>query len=144
MTPSKTFPRPSTPGWLTVLDLGRDQLGRPIHYFSQLGDSFQSSWFGVPMVVSRDPEVFEDVLVRQHKLFIKDAITRGLSALLGNGLLTSDGEAWRKHRRILSPHFRATEISSYLEVFREEAEREVERWPADRAIDVHRAMTRIT
>jgi cytochrome P450 len=144
MTLEKAFPRPSAPGWLTMLDLGRDQLERPIHYFERLGDSFASSWFGVPMIASRDPALFEEVLVRQHKHFIKDAVTRGLSGLLGNGLLTSEGEEWRKNRRIVSPHFRATDIGAYLAVFHEEAERELQRWPAGGALDVHRAMTRVT
>jgi cytochrome P450 len=144
MALDRAFPRPAAPGWLTMLDLGRDQLQRPIDYFERLGDSFESSWFGVPMIATRDPEVFEEVLVRQHKLFRKDAITRSLSSLLGNGLLTSDGEEWRKNRRIVSPHFRATEIGAYLGTFREEAERELSSWPAGAAIDVHRALTRVT
>ncbi|HKO49346.1 MAG TPA: cytochrome P450 [Polyangiaceae bacterium] len=144
MTMSTKPPRPRGPALFTVLDIGRDQLDGPIRYFDQLGDTFQISFLGRPLIASRDPLLFEDVLIREHKRFIKDEITRGLSKLVGQGLLTSDREPWKKHRRILAPHFQAAEIATYLAVFREEAERELERWTPGSTVELHRAMARLS
>lgn len=137
-------PRPRAPGLFTVLDIGRDQLERPIHYFQRLGDTFRTSLFGTVLVATRDPHVFEDVLVRQHKRFIKDEITRGLSKLLGQGLLTSHGEPWQQNRRLLQPHFQPQQLDRYLPVFREEAERELDGWPSEGTLDLHPAMARLS
>jgi cytochrome P450 len=127
-----------------MLEIGRDQLRAPIRYFDELGDTFALPLLGRTFVASRDPALFEEVLVRRHKLFIKDELTRGLSRLLGQGLLTSDGEPWRKHRRILGHHFHAAEIAQYLPVFREEAERELARWAPGCVFDLHAAMARLS
>ena len=137
-------PRPKGPSLFTLLDIGRDQLGTPIRYFDELGDTFAFSVMGTQVIASRDPAVFEEVLVRKHKAFIKDQLTRGLSRLLGQGLLTSDQEPWRKHRRILGPHFQASEIGRYLPAYREEAERELLRWRPGCAFDLHEAMARLS
>jgi cytochrome P450 len=72
--------------------------------------------------------VFEDVLVKKHKSFIKDDIGRGLGVLLGRGLLTSDGDTWKKSRRVVLPHLQARAAERYLEAFHEEAERTLDGW----------------
>ncbi|HEY8944891.1 MAG TPA: cytochrome P450 [Polyangiaceae bacterium] len=137
---NRAAPRPRAPGLFTVLDLGRDQLRRPVHYFDRLGDTFGVTLLGTRMLATRDPAVFEDVLVRQHKLFSKDRITQKLSILLGQGLLTSEGPAWRKHRRLIQPHLQPAELARYLPVFRDEAERLLETWPVHGTVELHAAM----
>src|SRR6187431_3166924 len=97
------LPRPKGLGFISVFDMGRDQLRRPIEYFDRLGDTFVVDFFGSDLVHSRDPFVFEEIFVKKHKSFRKDELTRGLSLLLGQGLLTSDGEPWKKNRRLLQP-----------------------------------------
>jgi cytochrome P450 len=137
-------PRPTEPGLFTVLRIARDQLGEPIRHFERFGDTFQTELFGIPLMASRDPKVFEEILIRQHKSFIKDLTTRGTSLLLGQGLITSEGELWRKRRRLIGPYFHAREIGAYLPAFREEAERELAAWSSGQTIDVHRAMAELT
>src|SRR4051812_26883796 len=97
-------PRPKGSSWFTLIDLARDPLRRPLHYFQRFGDSFGGHLLGKDFIVTRDAAVFEDVLVKKHKAFAKDDITRGLSQLLGSGLLTSEGEQWKNSRRVILPH----------------------------------------
>ena len=130
--------------WFTVFDLARDPLRRPLAYFERLGDTFGGRLLGKDFIITRCPDVFEDVLVKKSKAFIKDDITRGLSRLLGNGLLTSEGETWKRSRRIIMPHLQARSIERYLAIFREEAEREMSAWPSGSTIDLHRQMTALT
>ncbi|MCS6871656.1 MAG: cytochrome P450 [Anaerolineae bacterium] len=48
--------------------------------------------------------------------------------LLGNGLVTSTGDAWRRQRRLLSPYFTPRSIEQFLPIFISEAQRTRKRW----------------
>jgi cytochrome P450 len=140
---SKPLPRLAS-SWFTAFDLARDPLRRPLAYFERLGDTFGGRLFGKDFIITRCPEVFEDVLVKQHKSFVKDDITRGLGRLLGNGLLISEGDTWKKSRRIIVPHLQPRAIERHLEIFREEAERTIAAWPSGGTVDLHQQMTELT
>lgn len=96
-----------------------------------------------PYVVS-DPALIDEVLVGRSKLFIKDAMTRALSAIVGDGLLVSDGEHWRRQRRLAQPAFHRERIAAYGATMVEHAERLSARWRDGEAIDIHAAMMRLT
>lgn len=127
--------------WFSIFDLARDPLRRPLAYFERFGDTFGGRAFGKDFLITRCPEVFEDVLVKKHKTFIKDDITRGLSHLLGNGLLTSEGDTWKRSRRVIVPHLQPRAIEHYLEIFQDEAERTVAGWAPGSTVDLHQQMT---
>jgi cytochrome P450 len=137
-------PRPKGSSWFTILDLGRDPLRRPLHYFARFGDTFGGHALGKDFVITRDPAVFEDVLIKKHRAFIKDDITRGLDKLLGRGLLTSDGKIWQDSRRVMLPHFQAQSIERYLEAFHSEADRTLSGWTPGQTFDLHAEMTALS
>jgi hypothetical protein len=70
---------------------------------------------GERVVLVSGPEATRQVVVEDAEIWIKDgtAFFPG-SALAGNGLLVSDGEVWRRQRRLSSPAFRQTAVSSFL------------------------------
>src|SRR5262249_37504291 len=69
------------------------------------------------------PDLVEEVLVGKHRECIKDNQTRELRALVGAGLLTSEGEPWRKHRKLAAPTMQPRRIAQYTEVMLECIER---------------------
>src|SRR5689334_4162735 len=72
--------------------------------------------FGLPFATGylvSDPKVIEDVLLRDHHVFIKDVLTRELRYLLGDGLLTSEGEHWKRVRKLAAPPLTKRAISTY-------------------------------
>lgn len=137
-------PAPGRISSLDVLLLGRDMLGGPSRHFEKLGDTFTARFLGAPAYMTRDPAWSHEVLVRQHASFVKDRSTSGLSVLLGRGLITNEGAAWRERRKSMQPHFQPSELEPLLGVFREEAETEIHRWSDGEAIDLPHSMARMS
>jgi cytochrome P450 len=73
---------------------------------------------------------------------------REIAAVIGQGLLTSEGQLWRRQRRLIQPLFTRKQIATYATLMAEEAARTSDRW--DRAaghggtVDVHSEMLRLT
>ena len=63
-----------------------------------------------------DPELIEQMLLTRHDAFIKDPFARELKELLGEGLLTSEGETWKRNRKLAAPKLKRSQIASYAEV----------------------------
>ena len=96
-----------------------------------------------------DPAEAYAVLVEKHKIYSKR--TPGydmLRLLLGEGLVTSEGELWRRQRRIAQPAFRKQEISALTEVMSEATEDMARTWQPIAAqggyIDISAQMARLT
>ncbi len=70
-----------------------------------------------------------------------------LGAAFGEGLLTTDGEKWRAHRRIMAPSFDHKSIVSYAPPIVETTRAYLDAWerlPAGSAFDIAEEMTRLT
>jgi cytochrome P450 len=59
---------------------------------------------------------------------MKDNMTRRLISLVGAGLLTSEGEFWRRQRRLAQPAFQRQQIERYAAVMVEHTEIMLETW----------------
>jgi len=64
-------------------------------------------------VLLSNPADIEEVLVGSNKSFVKDAFVRDLRRALGDGLLTSEGEMWRRQRRLMQPAFYRDRLQTY-------------------------------
>lgn len=82
-----------------------------------------------------DPERVREVLVVHPQSFAKD---RGLDAarvVLGEGLLTSGGEHWRRHRRLVQPAFHPERLAGYARVMAARATARAARWREGERLD---------
>jgi len=73
-----------------------------------------------------DPALIEQVLVRHRAATVKDPVTAGLSELLGQGLLTAEGDTWRRNRRLIAPSFQPRHLAALGEAMVETTERHLE------------------
>jgi len=72
---------------------------------------------------------------------------RGLvraKVLLGEGLLTSEGEVHRSHRRVLQPAFHPQSIAEYAVHFAGAAQRRADRWTDGGSVDLVAEMSAMT
>jgi cytochrome P450 len=74
------------------------------------------------------PEHAEHVLAANQDNYVKAFTYRPLRALIGNGLLTSEGEDWRQHRRSIQPMFARRDVLAFGPAMTEAACRMLKRW----------------
>ncbi len=92
------------------------------------------------------PNEIEYVVSTNARNFKKPGTFRSpfFQALVGNGLLTSEGDFWKRQRRLAQPAFHRQRINAYGEVMVEYAERMMSGWPEGDVRDIHRDMMRLT
>src|ERR671939_902371 len=83
-----------------------------------------------------NPHYIEDILIRNHKNFIKSRGLQVSKRLLGEGLVTSEGEYHDRQRRIIQPAFHPTRVKSYGQIMVDYAEHMSERWQDKMVIDI--------
>jgi len=136
------------PGWvenaLFHLDFVDDQMAAYHEMFDKYGPVFRM-WLGpYEFFAIAEPALIEEVLVGKPEKFRKDVGTKDVSIFLGQGLLVSDGELWRRQRKLVSPPLQRKKIARYADVMVEEAERMAEGWDDGEVLDVHRDVTSLT
>lgn len=91
------------------------------------------------------PDYVHELLVTNAKNLEKSiTLKRALKDISGDNLLTSDGEFWKKQRRLMQPAFHAKRIGAYADTMVDYARREIESWSDKAEIDVDKAMPIIT
>lgn len=103
---------------------------------------------GRSLFVVNEPGAIKHVLIDNAANYQKTEITRRiLEPGLGKGLITSEGETWRAHRRTMSPAFDIRSIATYTPVMTAAAEELLAQWdavPAGTAVDVATSMMEVT
>jgi cytochrome P450 len=98
----------------------------------------------MPFLMFNHPDQIEEVLRHKHRVFKKDAYMEALRPLLGNGLLSSEGEEWRRARAMAQPAFQAKQIQQYAVTMVDYTEREISKWRVSETRNVHTDMMRLT
>lgn len=92
----------------------------PFHHenFEQHGDTFMVHiGLGNKIVFTRSATVINHILQKNHKNYNKSSLqTKDLAKYIGNGILTSNGEFWRKHRRMVQPAFHKKKLEGLLTI----------------------------
>jgi cytochrome P450 len=63
-----------------------------------------------------NPHYIEDILIRNYKNFIKSRGLQVSKRLLGEGLVTSEGEYHDRQRKIIQPAFHPNHIKGYGDI----------------------------
>lgn len=96
------------------------------------------------MVLVNTPEMAQQVLVERAEYFVKSPALRAIARpVLGEGLLTSDGETHRQHRRLVAPAFAHQRVLRYAGLMSRHTAAAAEGWTAGTR-DVLADMTRLT
>src|SRR5260370_39795611 len=74
------------------------------------------------------PDLIEEVLVTNARLYSKGMVLRANRHVFGEGLLTSEGGFWLRQRRLAQPACRRARIASYAATMVEYAQRMMDGW----------------
>jgi cytochrome P450 len=111
-------------------------------------DIIERKMFGKHRFIVNDPAAVKRVMLDNVANYEKTEITRRiLEPGLGKGLLTSEGETWKAHRRTMTPAFDQRSVASYTPVMAAEAEKLNTQWRklgTNEIVDVAGAMTEVT
>lgn len=136
-------PEASTLGFLRfALAMMRDATSAVQTRFERYGDLYFTVSRGDPLFVSRHPDHIHEVLVTRGADWKKRSVD--LERVLGRGLLTANGELWRRRRRMVQPGFRRERLAGYAEVMVEAADRAASEWVEAPERDVGRDMMACT
>ena len=96
-------------------------------------------------ILLNHPDWIEQLLVMQQSKFHKSALSKeATERLLGQGLLISEGEFWRRQRRLAQPAFHRARINEYATTMVEIAERHLREWRGGGQRDMAHEMMALT
>ena len=101
-----------------------------LRWFAAHGDTYRvfapgrGSWTWV----IHDPEDVRRVLVANHRNYTKGVGIDRVRLLLGNGIMTSEGEFWRRQRRMMQPAFHRRAVQRFARVVLDRNLALLERW----------------
>jgi cytochrome P450 len=100
---------------------------------------------GVRAAAVNDPELVQEALVEKARSFDKSDMLRfSLWNLAGEGLFTSNGDLWRRQRRLLAPLFTPRALEAYAGDMVACAERTVNAWSDGQELALAHETTRLT
>ena len=84
--------------------------------FTRYGNIYKASVYGTNVYVISTPEYAHHVLSKNWQNYVKGQAIKRIALLLGNGLMVSEGEFWKKQRRMIQPAFHRDAIGALTHV----------------------------
>lgn len=118
-------------------------------FLSRLADEYgpiaRFRAYGFSFTVVTDPDLAHEVLVRQAANFPKDKRdVKLLGRVVGHGLVTANGEAHKRQRRLAQPAFHSKRIEAYAGTMVAYTEATIDEWSDGAEIDVAEEMRALT
>jgi len=122
--------------------------GDPAEFFTELarvyGDVAHVGVGPEDVYLVSDPELIRDVFVTHGRRFKKGRGLQAAKLLLGEGLLTSEGEFHLRQRRLVQPAFGRQRMAAYADAMVASAAAHTETWTSGDLVDVAEEMAALT
>ena len=134
MTSTKTVARVAPPLAADSLDVSfaENALTTLVRLFDRHGDAFvvHSPGIGRRLLVLSHPDHVRRILVDNHANYRKGIGIDRVAILLGNGIMTSEGETWRTQRKMIQPAFHRRVVAGYVARMQAANARLADKWDA--------------
>ena len=120
--------------------------GNPILLFEHLARFGRAAHYRLlwnHIVLLNHPSDIREVLVEKAQFFIKERTQKRMKILLGDGLITADGESHKRQRRIAAPAFHRQRIQAYATTIVQLADQMRLEWQPGQPIDIAAEMMRL-
>ena len=115
-----------------------------LEHAASLGDVVHASLPRVEVFVVNHPDLVWDVMATGNRDFRKSPAAQNIRRVLGDGLLTSEGDLHRQQRRLIQPIFHHDRIDAYGDAMVAQTERVADELVDDAALDMHQLMAALT
>src|ERR1700739_4616416 len=107
-----------------------DSLERMVELFARLGDTYRVfvPARGSYTYVIHHPDAVKRVLGSNHRNYTKGVGLDRVRILLGKGIMTSEGELWKRQRYMMQPYFHRRVITEFPHTLAAANERCLGRW----------------
>lgn len=96
------------------------------------------------MLFIAEPELIQSVLVTDAQNFIKDAALNKNREFFGNGLLSSEGDYWKRQRKLAAPAFSPKRLEAYSKDMVAFADKQITEWQDGQVIEIQHEMMELT
>jgi cytochrome P450 len=127
-----------------TFDYRRDPLTFLTRCAREHGDVARFRIADTPVYLISDPELVDEVLRSHGTRVIKDKFTRLICPIVGQGLVTSEGEFWKRQRKLTMPAFQHQAIERYGREMVDLSRRVRDSWKDGEEVAVHDAMMGLT
>ena len=135
-----------------AFDVGstEDSLTRLSDLAGRLGGIFRihAPSRGTDTWIINNPTDLKRVLVTRHRNFTKGIGLDRVKILLGNGIMTSEGDLWRSQRRMIQPHFHRRVVEQFAQLIEQCVDSRIALWHTLAAkgepVDVTEEMSQLT
>src|SRR5919106_5349651 len=146
---SKITKYPPGPNYKMPGKLIRQFIREPIKTLSTISQKYGDiSYFKLGpkqhVYLINNPDYIEKVLIYDHRNFKKGKRLQVAKSLLGEGLVTSEGDFHNRQRRLIQPIFHPRQIMSYANIMTDYAIRFRERWKDEDIVDISQEMMELT
>jgi cytochrome P450 len=128
----------------SFFDVQRDVLGMFERGLREHGDTVRYRFGPFDFVVVHRPEDIRTVLLERADDFRKSPSYAGLELVVGKGLLTSEGELWKRQRRLMTPAFHQKRLVDFGATMVRCASELADDWDRSSEIDLHEQMLSVT
>lgn len=130
-------------GLRNVARFTTDSLGFLTELKLEHGDVVGMKLLGKPWFLLSHPDDIETCFIKHAKSMGRDKYVEVLERALGKGLLTNEGESWRRQRKLMAKAFTPKRIRTYGAAMAAVGDRSLRGWREGDTIDVHAEMSRV-
>ncbi len=127
----------------SLIDFAQDPLLFMTQCVREYGEIIPLRFGSRKVILLAQPEYIQQML-KDRVTFTKSVALKSMRALLGQGLLTSEGETWFRQRRLAQPVFHQKRITDYGELMVQNTQKMLENWQDGDTKDIQAEMMRLT
>jgi cytochrome P450 len=122
----------------------KDPIGTLSKIANEYGDLSYFKMGRLHVYLVNNPDYIEKILIYDHSNFSKGPRLQSAKRLLGEGLVTSEGEFHKSQRKLIQPLFLPKKIASYGPIMTERALNMIKGWKNGSVVDIHSELMKVT
>jgi len=122
----------------------RDRIGYIERAKNTYGNVAKFRWGVFPILLISEPDLIQQVLVTEAHNFKKGPILTNNRAFFGNGLLSSEGNYWKRQRKLASPAFTSKRLEEYAQIMVEHGIAMLNSWHSGQTLEIQHEMMKLT